>query len=86
MKYIRVDSYGTCLNNAQLDKRLKENYLEILNNEDFLSFIANYKFTIAFENAVCDDYITEKLWRPLTVGSIPIYYGSPSFKVLKFII
>ncbi|XP_043510998.1 alpha-(1,3)-fucosyltransferase 10 isoform X1 [Frieseomelitta varia] len=80
MKYIRVDSYGTCLNNAQLDKRLKENYLEILNNEDFLSFIANYKFTIAFENAVCDDYITEKLWRPLIVGSIPIYYGSPSFK------
>ncbi|XP_076298728.1 alpha-(1,3)-fucosyltransferase 10 isoform X2 [Lasioglossum baleicum] len=80
MKYIRVDSYGTCLNNAQFDKRLKENYLEILNSEDFLSFIANYKFTIAFENAVCQDYITEKLWRPLTVGSVPIYYGSPSFK------
>ncbi|OAD56647.1 Alpha-(1,3)-fucosyltransferase B, partial [Eufriesea mexicana] len=59
---------------------LKENYLEILNNGDFLSFIANYKFTIAFENAVCDDYITEKLWRPLVVGSIPVYYGSPSFK------
>ncbi|XP_043604040.1 alpha-(1,3)-fucosyltransferase 10 isoform X1 [Bombus pyrosoma] len=80
MKYIRIDSYGECLNNAQLEKRLKENYLEILNSEDFLSFIANYKFTIAFENAVCDDYITEKLWRPLIVGSIPIYYGSPSFK------
>ncbi|XP_076652292.1 alpha-(1,3)-fucosyltransferase 10 isoform X2 [Halictus rubicundus] len=80
MKYIRVDSYGTCLNNAQFDKRLKENYLEILNSKDFLSFIANYKFTIAFENAVCQDYITEKLWRPLTVGSVPIYYGSPSFK------
>ncbi|XP_076378421.1 alpha-(1,3)-fucosyltransferase 10 isoform X2 [Megalopta genalis] len=80
MKYIRVDSYGTCLNNAQFDKRLKENYLEKLNSEDFLSFIANYKFTIAFENAVCQDYITEKLWRPLIVGSVPIYYGSPSFR------
>ncbi|XP_078041671.1 alpha-(1,3)-fucosyltransferase 10 [Augochlora pura] len=80
MKYIRVDSYGTCLNNAQFDKRLKENYLEMLNSEDFLFFIANYKFTIAFENAVCKDYITEKLWRPLIVGSVPVYYGSPSFK------
>ncbi|XP_031838129.1 alpha-(1,3)-fucosyltransferase 10 isoform X2 [Nomia melanderi] len=80
MKYIRVDSYGTCLNNAQFDRRLRENYLEILNSEDFLSFNANYKFTIAFENAVCQDYITEKLWRPLIVGSVPIYYGSPSFK------
>ncbi|CAK9822127.1 Alpha-(1,3)-fucosyltransferase 10 [Anthophora retusa] len=80
MKYIRVDSYGTCLNNAQLDKGLKENYLEKLNSEDFLSFTANYKFTIAFENAICEDYITEKLWRPLIVGSIPVYYGSPSFK------
>ncbi|XP_017892507.1 alpha-(1,3)-fucosyltransferase 10 [Ceratina calcarata] len=80
MRHIRVDSYGTCLNNAQFDKRLKENYLEVLNSEDFLSFIANYKFTIAFENAVCDDYITEKLWRPLIIGSVPVYYGSPTFK------
>ncbi|XP_032665771.1 alpha-(1,3)-fucosyltransferase B [Odontomachus brunneus] len=80
MKYIRIDSYGACINNAQLDNRLKDNYLDILNNREFLSFVAKYKFTIAFENAVCDDYITEKLWRPLIVGSVPIYYGSPSFK------
>ncbi|XP_070159272.1 alpha-(1,3)-fucosyltransferase 10 isoform X2 [Polyergus mexicanus] len=80
MKYIRIDSYGTCVNNARLDDRFKENYLNILNNREFLSFVAKYKFTIAFENAICDDYITEKLWRPLIVGSVPIYYGSPSFK------
>ncbi|XP_024892674.1 alpha-(1,3)-fucosyltransferase 10 [Temnothorax curvispinosus] len=80
MKHIRVDSYGACVNNAQLDDRLKNNYLDILSNREFLSFVAKYKFTIAFENAICDDYITEKLWRPLIVGSVPIYYGSPSFK------
>ncbi|CAL1689328.1 unnamed protein product [Lasius platythorax] len=80
MKYIRIDSYGTCVNNARLDDRFKGNYLDILNNREFLSFVAKYKFTIAFENAICDDYITEKLWRPLIVGSVPIYYGSPSFK------
>ncbi|XP_011644708.1 alpha-(1,3)-fucosyltransferase 10 isoform X2 [Pogonomyrmex barbatus] len=80
MKHIRVDSYGACVNNAQLDDRLRHNYLDILNDREFLSFVAKYKFTIAFENAICDDYITEKLWRPLIVGSVPIYYGSPSFK------
>ncbi|XP_014470326.1 PREDICTED: alpha-(1,3)-fucosyltransferase 10 [Dinoponera quadriceps] len=80
MKHIRIDSYGECLNNAQLDDRLKDNYINILNNCEFLSFVAKYKFTIAFENAICEDYVTEKLWRPLIVGSVPIYYGSPSFK------
>ncbi|KAK2580866.1 hypothetical protein KPH14_005940 [Odynerus spinipes] len=80
MKYIKIDSYGTCINNANLDKRLKNDYLDRLNSNEFLSFVARYKFTLAFENAICNDYITEKLWRPLLVGSVPIYYGSPSFK------
>ncbi|XP_043488050.1 alpha-(1,3)-fucosyltransferase 10 [Polistes fuscatus] len=80
MKYIKIDSYGLCINNARLDERLKSNYLNKLNSDEFLSFVAKYKFTLAFENAVCNDYITEKLWRPLVVGSVPIYYGSPTFK------
>lgn len=33
---------------------------------------------MAIENAACEDYITEKLWRPLSVGSVPLYWGSPS--------
>lgn len=54
---------------------------ETMNNEDFLRLVAQYKFTLAFENAIGDDYITEKLWRPLIVGSVPVYLGSPSIKV-----
>lgn len=60
---------------------LSENYIGRLDDEEFFAFVAQYKFTLAFENAVCDDYITEKLWRPLIVGSVPVYYGSPTFKV-----
>ena len=48
--------------------------------------MAKYKFTIAFENAIGEDYITEKLWRPLQLGSIPIYMGSPSVKVSKLVL
>ncbi|GLH12808.1 Alpha-(1,3)-fucosyltransferase B [Gryllus bimaculatus] len=77
MKYIAVDSYGLCLNNRKLPPSLTDP-LESLESEEFFHFVARYKFTLAFENSICDDYITEKLWRPLIVGSIPIYLGSPS--------
>ncbi|KAH0567983.1 alpha-(1,3)-fucosyltransferase B isoform X1 [Cotesia glomerata] len=80
MKLISIDSYGTCINNKHLPKQLKENYLNHLDSDEFRKFVGQYKFTLAIENAVCEDYITEKLWRPLIVGSVPIYYGSPSFK------
>uniref|UniRef100_A0A1B6C7E5 Fucosyltransferase n=4 Tax=Clastoptera arizonana TaxID=38151 RepID=A0A1B6C7E5_9HEMI len=49
-------------------------------SEELLYFIARYKFVLAIENGECEDYITEKLWRPLISGSIPIYLGSPSIK------
>lgn len=79
MEHVSIDSYGKCLHNKNLPDSLS-NAMETINSEEFLHFVAQYKFTIAFENAVCDDYITEKLWRPLSVGSIPIYMGSPSIQ------
>jgi hypothetical protein len=48
-----------------------------LHSPKFYDFLAQYKFHIAFENAICKDYMTEKLFRPLEVGSVPIYMGSP---------
>lgn len=78
MKYIPVDSYGACLHN----KDLPPEYQNPLTMDDngFHKIIAKYKFTLAFENAICEDYITEKLWRPLKLGSVPIYKGSPSVR------
>ena len=32
------------------------------------------------ENSVCDDYVTEKLWRAYYIGSVPLIYGSPKIK------
>jgi alpha-1,3-fucosyltransferase 10 len=42
---------------------------------EFLELLAKYKFLIAIENAVCDDYLTEKLWRTLQLGSVPLFLG-----------
>lgn len=80
MKYIKVDSYGKCLKNKELPKKFTVDYLNNLHEDEFLKFIARYKFIIAIENGVCEDYITEKFWRSITVGSVPIYFGSPSIR------
>jgi len=39
---------------------------------------ANYRFTIAFENARETDYVMEKFYDPLIIGSVPIYLGAPN--------
>lgn len=78
MKYIEIDSYGPCLNNKKLPENI--NGFDKFDSPEFFSFLAKYKFNIAFENAVCDGYMTEKLFRPLKIGSVPIYLGSPSVR------
>ncbi|BFF93666.1 alpha-(1-3)-fucosyltransferase B [Drosophila madeirensis] len=80
MRHISVDSFGSCLRNKDLPKRLQVDYLNNLYSTEMLRFLAKYKFMIAIENAVCEDYITEKFWRPLVIGVIPIYFGSPTIK------
>jgi hypothetical protein len=68
-KYKKVDSGGRFANNigyAVQDKR---------------KFQSEYKFAIAFENNAYrpqhPGYTTEKIMEPMTVNSIPIYWGNP---------
>eukprot|EP00062_Callorhinchus_milii_P001575 gi/632936830/ref/XP_007896257.1/ PREDICTED: alpha-(1,3)-fucosyltransferase 11 [Callorhinchus milii] len=78
MEHIQIDSYGQCLHNKDLPShRLVNTLTATTEDSEFMRFIANYKFHIAMENAICDDYMTEKLWRPMHLGSVPIYRGSP---------
>ncbi|MCX5706399.1 MAG: glycosyltransferase family 10 [Candidatus Omnitrophica bacterium] len=62
---LRVDSGGRHFNNIGF--RVK----------DKLSFMKDYKFTIAFENSSYPGYVTEKIIQPMLVDSIPIYWGNP---------
>jgi alpha(1,3/1,4) fucosyltransferase len=68
-KYKKVDSGGRWMNNigyAVSDKR---------------KFQSEYKFSIAFENNSYryqyPGYTTEKIIDPMTVNSIPLYWGNP---------
>jgi alpha-1,3-fucosyltransferase 10 len=69
MRHLPVDSYGRCLNNRMLpgdEGRATK-----------LATISRYRFTLAFENSVAPDYVTEKFFDPLRVGSVPVYLGAP---------
>uniref|UniRef100_UPI00358EDB90 alpha-(1,3)-fucosyltransferase 11-like isoform X2 n=1 Tax=Myxine glutinosa TaxID=7769 RepID=UPI00358EDB90 len=77
MNYIPVDSYGECLRNRAFpSERLADTQTAIGEDPECLDLLAGYKFQLAFENAHCNDYMTEKLWRPLHLGSVPVYRGS----------
>jgi glycoprotein 3-alpha-L-fucosyltransferase len=39
-----------------------------------MDYLANNKFYLAFESTNCSDYITEKFWRTLSYGLIPIVF------------
>ena len=36
----------------------------------------HHKFTLAFENSVDENYISEKLWQALKMGTVPVYWVS----------
>ncbi|XP_012935786.1 alpha-(1,3)-fucosyltransferase 10 [Aplysia californica] len=79
MKHISVDSYGGCLNNRKLPQQIAAP-LEGMAHKEFFELLSRYKFALAMENAVCNDYMTEKMWRPLMVGAVPIIFGSSKVK------
>ena len=70
MTELPVDSYGKVFNN------------KVIENDNGLStkmdIISKYKFAIAFENAIDEDYVTEKFYDPLIAGAVPVYLGAPN--------
>ena len=65
-KYINVDVYGWC-GTLSCDKSKIDDCGDLLEQ--------NYKFYFAFENSLCLDYVTEKIFRTLKFNTVPIVYG-----------
>jgi hypothetical protein len=61
-KYITIDIYGGC------------GPLKCIRggNQNCDKLLDDYKFYIAAENSICPDYITEKFYRALEMGVVPV--------------
>ena len=70
-QYIDVDVYGLCGNyTCELDTQRR----------CFSELEAEYKFYLSLENAICQDYYTEKLSNPLQHEIVPIVFGGASYE------
>jgi len=65
--YFPINAYGSCINNNE-NQCNKNEQCEI--DQSRLAL-----FYLAFESQTCTDYITEKFWRALYYGMIPIVLG-----------
>ncbi|KAK2712723.1 hypothetical protein QYM36_011421 [Artemia franciscana] len=70
-KHVPVEIYGKCGSNS-CPKTLGKECYEIIEKD--------YKFYLSFENSLCKDYVTEKLFNLLQHNVIPIVYGAADFE------
>jgi len=69
-KYIDVDIFGEC-GTFNCPRQYEENWTALWERE--------YKFYLAFENSVCQDYITEKFYGTLKLELILVVLGGGDY-------
>jgi hypothetical protein len=72
-RYVQVDVFGKCGSNKTFCEKKSM-------AECHLSFSDDYKFYLGFENSICRDYITEKLFHGFLDNNnvIYVYRGAPN--------
>ena len=76
MKYMNIDHYGRCGNMACIgDRTVPEARVEC-----HKSISHKYKFYLAFESSICDDYTTEKYFNQIRDDNdlVPVVRGAPN--------
>jgi len=85
---VPTDSMGPCMHNAEprlkfdefggaLGRRPAQFHYNKMEN------VRGYMFTLAAESVETEDWVTEKVYQALAVGSVPVYKGAPN--VEKFL-
>ena len=66
-KFLSVDIYGKC-GTLKCEKKREHDCQEMLEQK--------YKFYLSFENSLCQDYITEKVFSNMNYYIIPVLYNA----------
>ena len=66
-KYKHVHSAGRYLNNTGF----------VVPSEKKAEYVKNFKFTLSFESCAVDGFTSEKIFEPLLMNTVPIYWGNP---------
>ncbi|CAH1801061.1 unnamed protein product [Owenia fusiformis] len=69
-KHIPVDIFGAC-GSLKCPRKSEANCSRMLESR--------YKFYLSFENSLCVEYVTEKLWKVLKLDIIPIVLGGANY-------
>ena len=81
-KYIPVDIFGEC-GPKSCGKNKNMGHLYSLDEDPCFNMVnRNYRFYIAFENAICKDYVTEKVFNSLQLNTIPLLLGGANYTKL----
>jgi alpha-1,3-fucosyltransferase len=77
-RHIQVDVFGKC---GKLECKRES---PIYSNEDtcYKLLKTTYRFYLSFENSICVDYISEKLWNILQIDIIPIVLGGADYAAI----
>ncbi|ELU08694.1 hypothetical protein CAPTEDRAFT_93742 [Capitella teleta] len=77
-KYVNVDVYGQCgtMQCTYQGAHFKDDECvrKLLGGKN------SYKFYLAFENSLCEDYATEKIWKVTDTNVIPVVMGAVDYK------
>lgn len=74
---MEVDVIGKCADNFKLRTLCPKNGADFSKCNDRL--MKEYKFYFAFENSLCEDYVTEKFFNNLKLPIIPVVYGGANY-------
>ena len=75
--------FGKCHPGRAKDNMQKEHAACMKSSDRYKEKICvfrHYKYVIAMDNSIDEDYVTEKIFHALLAGAVPIYAGAPNIK------